>query len=99
MLARVRLVPGQRLCCPFRERLQGFQLFADMTEVVVQFAPDEQFVEKFLSALAALPLTEVVSVRTEDDGKSVLGTRFCAVRMKERMILADYAAEATPASN
>lgn len=49
-------------------------------------------------ALAALPLTEVVSVRTEDDGKSVLGTRFCAVRMKERMVLADYAAEATPAN-
>jgi len=48
--------------------------------------------------LAALPLTEVVSVRTDEQGKTVLGTRFCAVRLKERMVLADYAQEALPTS-
>jgi hypothetical protein len=42
-------------------------------------------------SLAALPLVEVVSARSEEDGRSVLSTRFCAVRLKERNILADYA--------
>jgi hypothetical protein len=48
-------------------------------------------------SLAAMPLLEVVSVRNED-GRQILGTRFCAVRLKERMVLADYAQEAANAT-
>ena len=44
-------------------------------------------------SIAALPLVEVVSVRPDDAGRSQLGTRFCAVRLTERNILADYAQE------
>ncbi len=44
--------------------------------------------------LAALPLVEVVSARSGDEGRSLLGTRFCAVRLKERNVLADYAQQA-----
>lgn len=49
-------------------------------------------------SLAALPLVEVVSARSDEDGRSVLSTRFCAVRLKERNILADYAQQTALAS-
>jgi hypothetical protein len=49
-------------------------------------------------SLAALPLVEVVSARPDEDGRSVLSTRFCAVRLKERNILADYAQHTAVAS-
>ena len=48
-------------------------------------------------SVSALPLTEVVSVRSTEDGKAILGTRFCAVRLKERMIIADYADDSADA--
>ncbi len=38
----------------------------------------------------ALPLAEVVSVRSGPGGRLVAGMRFCAMRMKERTALADY---------
>ena len=41
--------------------------------------------------VAALPLAEVVSVREAEEDVTIAGTRFCAVRLKERVILADYA--------
>jgi hypothetical protein len=44
--------------------------------------------------IAALPLAEIVSVRESESGERVLGTRFCAVRLKERVVLADFAQEA-----
>lgn len=45
-------------------------------------------------AVQGLPLAEVVSVRDGNGARRVLGTRFCAVRLKERRALADFAHEA-----
>lgn len=42
-----------------------------------------------------LPLAEVVSARLADDGAHLLGTRFSAVRLKERRCLADFAHRAS----
>lgn len=48
-------------------------------------------------AVSALPLTEVVSVRDDEQGLTILGTRFCAVRLKERVVIADYAEDSADA--
>ena len=42
--------------------------------------------------IAALPLAEVVSVRVGPDDDLLAGMRFRAVRLKERLLLADFAA-------
>ncbi|MDG2150360.1 MAG: hypothetical protein P8N09_12645 [Planctomycetota bacterium] len=44
--------------------------------------------------LVALPLAEVVSARQNETGSFVLNTRFCAVRLRERNLLADHAQQA-----
>ena len=49
-------------------------------------------------SLTALPLAEVVSARQGESGCFVLNTRFCAVRLRERNLLADYAQQATAVS-
>jgi hypothetical protein len=46
----------------------------------------------------ALPLAEVVSARPADDDCFVLGTRFSAVRLKERRCLAEFAHRASKAN-
>lgn len=50
-------------------------------------------------AVQGLPLAEVVSVRDGNGTRRVLGTRFCAVRLKERRALADFAHEAAFAAS
>ena len=48
-------------------------------------------------SVEALPLTEIVSIRSGEHGRLMAGVRFCAVRMKERLILSDYAQTASTA--
>lgn len=102
---RARLQGGEPLdaealrrleCWPRRHAATVEDLSADGARVVLDH--DVKRGDRFYVVLAddegqisALPLAEVVSVRDGDKGRLVAGTRFCAVRMKERVVLADFA--------